>query len=155
VEEIDLGASIVKETEAIRPECEARGLALELELGPEPRLALGDRRRVEQVLRHLLSNALKFTEEGGIGIALAIGAEGAVVAIRDSGRGIDAKDLERIWTPFRQLDEGHARAYEGMGIGLSLSRLILAAMGGSIAVESRPGEGSTFSVELPLYLGPR
>lgn len=149
IDEFDLSLSITRTSEAFGPESERRGLALELSIPQGECRALGDRRRFEQVLRLILSNAFKFTEKGRIRIAVSNSGHEASVAIADSGIGIKPEDLDRLFKPFRQLDSGNTRRYDGLGIGLSLSRYLLEAMGGRISVESVYGEGSTFTITLP------
>ncbi len=148
IEEFDLGLAIETVARDIRAEPERRGLPLELALG-EGGCALGDRRRVQQVLRHLMSNAFKFTDSGKVRVELAMSAGVARVAVIDTGIGIAPANLDLIWKPFRQLDTGHARHYDGAGLGLSLAKLMIEAMGGKVFVESEEGKGSSFGFELP------
>jgi signal transduction histidine kinase len=103
------------------------------------------------VLYNLLSNAAKFTDEGGsITVSVSRCAERRVrLVVADTGIGISATDLERIFHEFTQLDSGSARRYEGTGLGLALTRKLVEFQGGSIEVSSEPGEGSRFAVELP------
>jgi PAS domain S-box-containing protein len=112
-------------------------------------VALADQRRLRQVLLNLLSNAIKYNREGGaVEIALAQ-VDGAVaIAVRDTGLGIAEPDVERIFEPFQRVP-GAARV-EGTGLGLAVSRGLVEAMGGTIRVESTPGAGSVFTVELPV-----
>jgi PAS domain S-box-containing protein len=130
---------------------EARGLALAFEL--DDGLAshvVGDEVKLRQVLINLLGNAVKFTEKGGV--ALRARAEGDRVAfeVEDTGAGIAAADLPRLFDPFVQAAEGR-RVAEGTGLGLSISQRFVRLMGGELAVRSAPGSGSrfAFSVQLP------
>jgi YD repeat-containing protein len=105
---------------------------------------------VEQVVLNLLSNAVKFTEPGGR-IELAWTADDARVSItvRDTGRGIPAEKLPAVFEPFVQVDPTLTRSNEGTGLGLAISRDLARAMHGDLSVESRVGEGSTFTLTLP------
>jgi PAS domain S-box-containing protein len=113
----------------------------------------GDRRRLRQVLLNLLSNAKKFTREGGrIGLEVAARQAGAEVAftVWDTGIGIAPGDRERIFEPFVQLDAGLARHHQGSGLGLTLVRHMVELHGGRLELESEVGKGSRFTVVLPV-----
>jgi len=109
-----------------------------------------DRERLEQILLNLLSNAAKFTAQGGR-VTVTAEADDASVRVRvaDSGRGIAPDQLEAIFEPFVQVERGLTRSAEGIGLGLAISRELAHAMGGSLAVESTLGQGSTFTLTLP------
>lgn len=110
-----------------------------------------DRLRVEQVLRNFLSNALKFTEKGKITLKLSGPADGKVsLSVQDSGIGIPADKLEHIFEAFQQADGTTSRKYGGTGLGLTISRELAALLGGHITVSSVAGEGSTFTLHLPV-----
>ncbi len=111
----------------------------------------GDERRLVQVLNQLLSNAVKFTEAGGV-VTVAANIDGAgdlVITVTDTGIGIVETDLERAFEPFTQLDSTLARRFEGAGLGLYMSRALVAAHDGQLRLHSRPGEGTTAEVRLP------
>jgi len=115
-----------------------------------PRLR-GDERRLAQVLRQLLSNAVKFTEIGG---TVTAGAKleqdgGLLIFVRDTGIGIPEGDLERVFEPFMQLDSTLARRYQGSGLGLYVSRALVAGHGGRLTLTSRAGEGTIAEIRLP------
>jgi len=149
-----LGASVI---DMLRPQAETGSLALTLEIAPDvPAWLTGDEARLRQVLVNLVSNGLKFTEQGKV--TLRIGARSHVnraevdFAVEDTGIGIAADAVERLFQPFEQLDQGITRRYGGSGLGLAISKRIVSAMGGELRVESTEGRGSVFSftVGLPL-----
>ena len=127
------------------------GLVLEANVAADvATLRVGDGLRVSQICLNLLGNAVKFTKEGSVRITLANGTDGGVrITVADTGRGIAAKDLERIWQPFVQVGSRDGRE-PGTGLGLFITRELVQVMGGSIQVHSTPGKGTTFDVELPL-----
>ena len=135
-----------------RPITDARGLTLELEV--EAGLASvvsGDPVRIRQILGNFITNAVKFTVEGGIRIVASAGAAGRVrLAVADTGSGVDAELLPRLFQPFSQGDASTTRAIGGTGLGLSICRQLARLMGGDVGVETRGGAGSTFWAELPL-----
>jgi signal transduction histidine kinase len=104
-----------------------------------------DERKLSQILRNLISNALKFTQRGEVRVSAAPGARGTVVfSVRDTGVGIAPEDQERIFEEFVQVEGSHQQGVKGTGLGLPLSRRLAELLGGSLGVESHPGEGSTF-----------
>ena len=135
-----------------RPITDAKGLTLELEV--EAGLASvvnGDPVRIRQILGNFITNAVKFTLEGGIRIVATAGASGGVrLAVVDSGSGVDEQLLSRLFQPFSQGDASTTRAVGGTGLGLSICRQLARLMGGDVGVETRVGAGSTFWAELPL-----
>lgn len=145
----DLAALVEHTVQATMPLAEQRGLYLRAVVAPEIGTVVGDKRRTEQILMNLLSNALKFTETGGVTVTCNSQDGMAVTAVRDTGIGIAASDLPRLFRPFEQIDTGLARKHEGTGLGLSISRRLVELMGGTIAVESESGVGSTFTFRLP------
>jgi len=112
----------------------------------------GDEGKVAQILRNLLSNALKFTEHGEVRLRAGLDASGTrvVIAVSDTGIGIAAADQARIFEEFGQLEHAVQRRVKGTGLGLALSRRLAELLGGDLSVESVPGEGSTFTLRLPL-----
>ncbi len=149
-ETFDLGASLANLVRSAAPLAEQKGLSLEHEVGPEVGEMTSDRRRVEQIVLNLLSNAVKFTDHGSVTLSCDADDEHATIRVVDTGIGIRAEDLDKLFRPFRQVDSGTSRHYDGTGLGLSISRKLAELLGGSIAVESEPGRGSTFTVVLPL-----
>lgn len=111
----------------------------------------GDERRLAQVLRNLLSNAVKFTGPGG-SVAVGAGVEpdgDLLIYVRDTGIGIPDSEVERVFEPFTQLEATLSRRFEGAGLGLYLSRALVASHGGTLALRSEPGRGTTAEVRLP------
>jgi signal transduction histidine kinase len=113
-----------------------------------------DKKKCKQVLYNLLSNAVKFTEHGGrVEVrGIAVDENHLQLEVRDTGIGIKAEDMDRLFVEFRQLDSGAGRHHEGTGLGLALSRKIAHLMGGTIDVESEVGVGSVFTFTLPVRL---
>ena len=113
-----------------------------------------DAQKFKQILFNLLSNAVKFTDSGGrVDVALQEHPPDMFrVTVKDTGIGIAATDMGRLFEAFQQLDGGLSRRYEGTGLGLALTRKLVELQGGRMEVESRQGEGSAFSVLLPLRL---
>lgn len=145
--------------ELMAPRAAAKGLELTLEIAPDvPRAAVGDARRIVQVLLNLIGNAVKFTTTGGVRVCarrLAAPAETVrlEVAVRDSGIGIPLAAQVRLFQEFSQVDSSVSRRFGGSGLGLAISRRLVERMGGSISVTSTPGEGSTFRFDLTLRAG--
>ena len=110
----------------------------------------GDPTRIRQIITNLIGNAVKFTDRGRVGLDIHAEAGGLVLAVTDTGPGIPAGKLGRIFDPFDQLDPSNTRRHGGSGLGLSICRSLAELMGGEITVASVVGEGSTFTVRLPL-----
>ena len=110
----------------------------------------GDAARVRQVLGNLISNSLKFTESGTVTVAVAAHEAGVRFVVRDTGAGVAADRLEHLFSKFVQADSSTTRRYGGTGLGLAICRELCEAMGGTVSVESVLGDGSAFTVDLPL-----
>jgi len=138
---------------------QARGLVLALHADPDlPAVVIGDASRLRQVLFNLVGNALKFTEVGRVDVTLAHQpqADGGFLlslVVQDTGIGIAPEALTRLFARFSQADSSTARRYGGTGLGLAITREIVTLMGGEIAVQSTPGQGSSFTVVLPMAPG--
>jgi signal transduction histidine kinase len=130
-------------------------ISVGIEIGAELDAVKLDEHKFKQVLYNLLSNAVKFSDDGGqVSIkARRLGTRQFEVQICDTGIGIKAEDVNRLFTEFEQLDSGTARRFEGTGLGLALTKKIIEFQGGRISVESQPGKGSVFSVVLPVMTG--
>ena len=119
-----------------------------------PLVVLGDVTRLRQVLVNLLSNAVKFTERGEVVLSARLDDDGALVfAVRDTGIGIPPERVDRLFRSFSQVDASTTRVYGGTGLGLAISRRIAEAMGGTLTVESTPGQGSVFAMTVRLPPG--
>ena len=128
-----------------------KGLTLVVDLAPDLPTGHGDQRRLIQVLLNLVGNAIKFTEEGGVGVQVVASAGPAFdVSVRDTGPGIAAVDQARIFEEFQQADASTTRPKGGTGLGLAITRRIVALHGGRLWVESVPGEGATFRFSIPV-----
>jgi signal transduction histidine kinase len=108
-----------------------------------------DAQKLRQILVNLASNAAKFTDRGEIVLRASVDRDLVRLAVSDTGCGIRAEDLPRLFLPFGQLEDAHTKTHAGTGLGLVITRSLAALLGGRVTVESRRGEGSTFTVELP------
>ncbi|HSW05563.1 ATP-binding protein [Aquabacterium sp.] len=152
---MSLHALLLSVVTLFRANAEARGLRLELELGASVAdRVIGDAQRLKQVLSNLIGNAIKFTEHGHISLQVTQRAEGVRFEVRDSGIGIPADRLDRLFDPFYQIDTSRRRSRGGTGLGLSISQRIVEAMGGRIEVQSTAGRGSVFGFTLRLAADP-
>ena len=149
---IDLGVFSAEIGSSFRSAIEGAGLSLRIALSPLPGLAYVDREMWEKILLNLLSNAFKFTLEGEIALSVAASPDGlsAIVKVSDTGVGIPAEELPRLFERFHRIEGQKGRSIEGSGIGLALVNDLVKLHGGEIAVESAPGEGATFTISLPL-----
>jgi CheY-like chemotaxis protein len=147
-----LGTLIEEAAELLGPRAQTKGLEIGCYVDERlPMRVVGDGARLRQVLFNLAGNAIKFTEQGGVSIIAEPGtADTIAIAVQDTGVGISAADLERVFLEFEQADSGSTRKFGGTGLGLTISKRIIESMGGSIAVESAPGQGATFRVTVPL-----
>jgi two-component system OmpR family sensor kinase/two-component system sensor histidine kinase BaeS len=133
------------------PQASDRGITLALDLPSELPLAEADRRRVAQVVGNLLTNALRHTSQGGCVTLSAAAVEDAVeVSVSDTGTGISVEDLPYIFERFWRGEKSRSRAGGGSGLGLAIAKQLVEVHGGSITVESVPGDGSVFRFTLPL-----
>ena len=128
----------------------AKGVRFTVDIDLPPARVMGDAARVRQVVFNLLSNAAKFTDTGAIGLSAVRGGDSVAVSVRDSGVGIAADKLEMIFGSFAQADASTTRRFGGTGLGLSISRDLARAMGGDLVVTSSEGQGSVFTLELPV-----
>jgi PAS domain S-box-containing protein len=145
----DLVDEVMSELEPI---IRRSNIAVESQMGTRLPPVRSDRQKVKQILLNLLSNALKFTPAGSVTMSAAYDARGnqVVLAVRDTGVGIAEEDQARVFEDFRQLDSSPARGYGGTGLGLSICRRLAHMLGGSIELESRLSQGSTFTLRIPV-----
>jgi signal transduction histidine kinase/CheY-like chemotaxis protein len=151
--ECNLREQVDKSVDLVAGRARAKGLELHCRVAPElPWYVVGDPLRLRQVLVNLLANAVKFTERGEVVLRVERAPDGRALrfTVRDTGIGIAADQLDRIFRPFEQVDPSVTRRFGGTGLGLSISRQLVERMGGHLWVESEPGRGSTFGVDLPL-----
>jgi signal transduction histidine kinase len=124
-------------------------LALNVAIQPNLPMGSGDERRLTQVLLNLVGNAIKFTDEGRVGIKVSTDNGSLLVAVSDSGPGIAQSNHARIFEEFQQAEKSTAAKKGGTGLGLAISKRIVEMHGGSIWVESSPGRGATFLFRIP------
>lgn len=157
-EDFDLKANIEETVAAQVPYAKNKSLTLDCSFGGTiPKLVRGDGQRIQQVLNCLLSNAIKFTSEGGVRVKVAclddkLDRIKLRIAVADSGIGISDENKNKLFIRFSQVDSSDTRKYGGSGLGLVITKQIVELMGGTITVQSKEGLGSTFIVEIPLKL---
>jgi signal transduction histidine kinase/CheY-like chemotaxis protein len=158
-EDVDLRGLLESVLELMRPQYEEKRLGLALEIDPDaPAHIQTDGEKLRQILINFLSNAVKFTREGGVTVRLdscaGVKDDRFAVCLRvvDTGIGIPADKHEVIFEAFKQADGSTSRRFGGTGLGLAISRELAALLGGEIRVESQPGAGSTFSLLLPAVM---
>jgi signal transduction histidine kinase len=151
----DLGEIIRATAEAMRPEAARGGVIIELDDEDAPVIE-GDPHRLRQVVENLVSNALKFTPDGGrVTIHALAGDESAQIAVSDTGIGIPPEDRSRLFERMFRTREAERRHIQGTGLGLTIVKAIVDAHGGAISVDSEVGKGATFRVLLPISAGGR
>jgi PAS domain S-box-containing protein len=152
LEEVELRDVISEVSQQIEPMLRKKQLEFIVDISTDCPALYTDRTKVRQVLLNLLSNAVKFTNRGRVSVIArcAQSDDGVQIDVVDSGIGIQDRDLQAIWEDFRQVDQSRTREYGGTGLGLSITRKLLDRLGGKANVRSTYGEGSVFSVTLPL-----
>ncbi|GAB3609255.1 hypothetical protein GCM10027414_13800 [Humibacter ginsengiterrae] len=154
IEPIDLSALLTQSVATIKPTVDAARQTLRIEMPPSTVLAHLDGARIKQVVDNLISNAAKYTPEGGtITVTLERADDTVSIAVADDGRGISKTDQARLFDRFFRTRDVREEAIQGVGIGLTIVKTIVDAHGGTILVESEPGRGSTFTVRLPTRAG--
>lgn len=154
-EQLDLAAVAREAMAPSRSDADARGLTLTVDDRLPPRARFnGDRRALRQALHPLIANAVKFTSEGSVVVRLDRAGEGVVIRVSDTGCGIAAERHADLFEAFSQADASTSRLHRGVGLGLALAARHVRRLGGRIEVDSRPGEGSTFTLHLPLTRAP-
>lgn len=152
-EPTDLAALTADLASQFRSACDRAGLTLSIDCRAMPEPVFVDRELWEKIVLNLLSNAFKFTFSGGITVRLQRHGEAVEFEVVDTGIGIAQSDLVRIFDRFHRVEGARGRSFEGTGIGLALVQELVKLHGGSIAVESTPGTGTTFRIRLPLGKG--
>jgi two-component system sensor histidine kinase/response regulator len=153
-----VGFDVAAVVEAVRtllvPAAERKAIEFHVRLQPEMPRLVGDPFRLQQVVLNLAANAVKFTERGHVAIEVTGASDGNAwrthVTVRDTGIGIDAETRGRLFAPFAQADASTTRRYGGTGLGLAISKRLTELMGGQIGVDSQPGNGSAFWIEMTL-----
>ena len=149
LEEFEFAAAAREVRSSLEAAATAKGLQLRWDV-PDGVFVFTDRRRAKQVLLNLVSNAVKFTERGSVTVAAAVHGESIKVRVVDTGPGIAAADMARLFQPFQQVSANLTRTHEGTGLGLYLSRKIADLLQSEIAAESEYGKGSEFTFTMPL-----
>lgn len=148
---IDLPSLLSDAVRVQQPRSMDKGLKITLDIAADfPSQVVGDPGRWRQIMTIMLDNALKFTQQGGVTLSLYVQDRAVRLDITDTGIGIAAEQLGRIFEPFTQADSSSTRHFGGAGLGLSLARMLVSKMCGEILVESTPGQGSRFSIVVPL-----
>jgi signal transduction histidine kinase len=145
-------ADMVEEARTeLEPIVRAASLAIEIDVAADlPRITT-DRQKLKQILLNLMGNAVKFTPRGRVGVSVRLVKPRSIqIDVSDTGIGIAPADQERIFDDFQQLDTSSTRTYSGTGLGLAICRRFVRMIGGNISVVSRPDEGSTFTVTVPV-----
>ncbi|HUF28981.1 MAG TPA: ATP-binding protein [Gemmatimonadaceae bacterium] len=150
LEETSLQHLIGEITQQIEPLVRKKQLEYRCDVPANLAPMFTDRVKVKQILLNLLSNAVKFTHKGHVALTAVPIDDLIRIDVSDTGIGILPRDLEAIWEDFRQLDQSRTREYGGTGLGLSITRKLVERLGGTVTVTSTPGDGSVFSVVLPL-----
>ncbi|MDQ3521265.1 MAG: ATP-binding protein, partial [Gemmatimonadota bacterium] len=143
-------ASLIRETsELIEPLAQGKGLAFRVDVEQAPDEIFTDAGKLRQILVNLLGNAVKFTDRGEVALRVQADGDQVVFTVRDTGIGIPPEAQRKVFDPFWQVEQGYTRQAGGTGLGLSVTRQLAQLLGGNVAVESTPGQGSTFTVRLP------
>jgi signal transduction histidine kinase len=147
---VDLGRVVRESAELLEPHAASKGLVLRVSTPERPVELDSDAGKIRQIVLNLVGNALKFTDRGHVELSVLRRGDQAVVRVRDTGRGIDPENRERIFEPFAQADQTHSRVVGGTGLGLTVSRRLAQLLGGDVRVRASVlGEGSTFELTLP------
>jgi signal transduction histidine kinase len=149
LEDVDVAELAARAVETMRPAAGEKGVTLEL-VSDHPPPARGDQVRLTQVLDNLVSNAVKFTDEGGV-VTVTVNGDGSSLelVVRDSGIGVPSEEQGQVFTRFFRASTATRRAIPGTGLGLAISRALVEQHGGTISFSSREGEGTTVTVRLP------
>jgi hypothetical protein len=149
-ESFNLRESLDKLIKVVTPQAAKKGLKISVVYAMQQNDIFLDKRRLEQIVLNLLSNAIKFTESGSVKLLVGRFGNEMKIQVIDTGIGIPEAELPHLFKPFRQIDTGLTRKYDGSGLGLSICYQLTRLMGGEICVDSKEDVGSIFSVKLPL-----
>jgi signal transduction histidine kinase len=149
--EVSLPALIDEVVVMVEPQARSAGLTLQTEAVP-PIGMTTDAGRLRQILLNLLSNAIKFTPTGAVALSVSSESESVVFRVRDTGPGIQPDQLEQVFEPFWQAEQGMTRRHGGSGLGLTVSRALAALLGGSLTADNAPEGGAVFTLRLPQRL---
>jgi len=150
ITQFNLGGIITDLTVMLEPLAVQKGVALRFDAGDAPLTVESDEAKCRHILQNILGNAVKFTEKGSVDVTAKVRGESLHITVRDTGIGIDRKYLANIFNEFSQADTTTTRKFGGTGLGLAIAKKYADLLGGTITVESTVGEGSTFTVVLPL-----
>jgi len=146
----DVASALSNAMTLVRERAQRHNVALKMTTDPELGEVMADERKLKQILVNLLTNAVKFTPDGGsIDVTARREPDGLVFAVRDTGIGIAPEDHEAVFEEFRQVGRDYTKKQEGTGLGLTLTKKFVELHGGRIWVESEPGKGSTFTFTIP------
>jgi signal transduction histidine kinase len=154
-EELTLTDVIRDVSQQMEPMVRRKSLSYSTDVSPDTPTIVSDRTKLKQILLNLLSNALKFTNKGGVSVVVRPHAMGIRIDVNDTGIGISPPHLSVIWEDFRQVDQSRTREFGGTGLGLSITKKLVERLGGAISVESIVAVGSAFTVLLPLHAPPQ
>jgi signal transduction histidine kinase len=155
IDEYSVGSLVRTAIVATEPLAHQKGLSLDARIADNMPLGRGDTRRLAQVLLNLIGNAIKFTDRGGVTISASCEGSSFRIDVRDTGPGIAAADIARIFEKFQQVDNTSTRKKGGTGLGLAISREFVQMHGGTIDVSSVLGEGAVFTIVLPVEVDVR
>jgi PAS domain S-box-containing protein len=150
--EIDCGQVVIDVLRTLEPLAAEKGLRLTRAVPDELVPIRSDERALSQILINLVNNAIKFTDDGGVHVSVVAEPDGVRISVADTGVGIDALDLDRIFAAFARAKDSSRRAREGTGLGLHISQKLAELIEASIEVQAAPGEGTTFTVRLPAAM---
>ncbi|MCH7973726.1 MAG: PAS domain S-box protein, partial [Bacteroidetes bacterium] len=158
IEEINVNTFIQNEFSLFKIEAENKQLDYRVSFSSDSISINSDKRLLGTIINHLIDNAVKYTDKGFVEVNVSTAKEDdtehLIIEIKDSGKGIKEEQLNLIWEEFRQVSEGLARLYEGVGLGLSIVKKFVGLLNGSVDVKSKFGKGSSFCVKIPMFFSP-
>jgi two-component system, NarL family, sensor histidine kinase BarA len=150
-EQLSLGDLFEALISVLKPLTEAKAITIRARVNPDVPIIETDQPKLQQILYNFLSNAIKFSPaQGNIELHAGLSDERVKISVTDHGPGIDPSQHSSIFEKFRQIDGSVTRQHSGTGLGLAISRELTILLGGSIGVQSTPGEGATFWIALPM-----